>query len=176
LATLGLLIMLLLNNMELVVLFGLPGAGKTFIGKLLQKEFGFYFYEGDNDMPQELKDAIVNETVTDRMRNNFFTVLISRIKALQNTHNKVVLSQTFIKEKYRRQFLAAFPQAKFIYIDAETSLRESRLLHRDRFRLSLEKWQKMSAIFEKPQIKHETIQNNNEGEETLRKQLQLLLR
>lgn len=172
----GLSIMLSLNNMELYVVFGLPGAGKTYIGKLFAKYFGFYFYDGDQDMPQQLKDAIVSETVTDQMRDAFFDKLIASIRTIQNRYPKIVVSQTFIKEKYRKQFLTAFPNARFIYIDAKNPLREKRLLARDSFRLPLEKWQKMSTLFEKPHIKHMILQNNHEGEEEIKKQLQLLIK
>lgn len=161
--------------MKLLVLFGLPGAGKTYIGKFLEKHFGFYFYEGDQDMPQQLKDAIVAETVTDQMRDAFFDKLIAGVREIQNRYSKIVISQTFIKEKYREQFLTAFPNAEFIYVEANTPLREKRLLVRDSFRLPLEKWQKMSAIFEKPRIKHSTLQNNTEGDVEIKKQLQLLV-
>lgn len=162
--------------MELLVLFGLPGAGKTYIGKLLEKYFGYYFYDGDQDMPQQLKDAIVSETVTDQMRDAFFDRLIASIRGIQNRYQKIVVSQTFIKEKYREQFLTAFPNAQFIYVDADTPLREKRLLIRDSFRLPLEKWQKMSSIFEKPHIRHGILRNNTEGEEEVKKQLQLLIK
>ena len=161
--------------MELIVVFGQPGSGKTYIGKLLQKHFGFYFYEGDDSMPQALKDAIVQEKVTDEIRETFFNKLISTIKTLQKTHKKIVLSQTFIKEKYRKQFLEMFPQTKFILIETDTLLREKRLLERKGFQLPLEKWRKMAAIFEKPQIKHVVI-TNNEDETAAKQQLQTALK
>lgn len=160
--------------MEIIVLFGLPGAGKTFVGKILEKDFGYYFYDGDQDMSNEYKDAIVNETVTDDQRQNFFNRLIGSIKRLQQP--KIVLAQTFIKDKYRVQFLKAFPKARFVLLQALTKIREQRLLFRDKFELPLEKWRRMSSVFETPEISHVVIINNLDGEEEIKKQLQLIIR
>jgi gluconokinase len=168
--------MLLLNNMELVVLFGLPGAGKTFIGRLMQKHFGFYTYEGDESMPAALKQAIQKqEVVSDTLRDAFFEDLIEKVNKLQSEHPKLVVTQVFIKEKYREQFLQAFPHAKFILVESPANVREARLLRQKTWQLDLPYWKKMADIFEAPQITHVTIQNTIEGEEEIKKQLQVLL-
>jgi shikimate kinase len=36
--------------MQLLVLFGLPGTGKTYVGKILEKDFGFFLHDGDTDL------------------------------------------------------------------------------------------------------------------------------
>src|SRR6185436_10166319 len=100
--------------MKVIILFGLPGAGKTFVGKILEDYFGFYRYDGDQDMSQSLKDAIVAEKVTDEMRDEFFNTLIKSARVLIKKHEKLVISQTFIKEKYREQFLQEIPDAEFV--------------------------------------------------------------
>lgn len=155
---------------KLFVFFGLPGAGKTYVGKIAEKYFGYYLYEGDQDMSDAYKNAVVDEIMTDELRQKFFDKLIENIGILKK--EKVVVTQTFIKEKFRQQFLKAFPEAKFILIEALTDVREKRLTHLGRFELSLEKWQRMNALFEEPQIPHQFIYNNHEGEEEVKKKLQ----
>jgi len=154
---------------KLFIFFGLPGAGKTYVGKIAEKYFGYHLYEGDQDMSDDYKKAVVEETVNDELRQEFFDNLIERVNKLKE--EKIVVTQTFIKEKFREQFLNTFPQAKFILIEASFEIREKRLLNKNRFELSLEKWQRMNKIFEKPQIPHEIIYNNDEGEEEVKKQL-----
>lgn len=44
--------------MQVIILFGLPGAGKTCVGKILEEYFNFYLYDGDIDLPDNIKDAI----------------------------------------------------------------------------------------------------------------------
>ncbi len=160
--------------MKLYAIFGLPGAGKTFIGQILKKDFGFYLYEGDQDMPPELKTALEKqEAVNDELRDAFFEKLINSIKQLLNQHENIVVTQTFIKEKYREQFLQAFPQASFILVEANDVIREERLVKRKEWQLDLEYWRNMATLFEQPQIPHQTILNNN-GEEEVKKQIHSL--
>ena len=44
--------------MSLIILFGLPGTGKTYVGKVFEKYFDYYFYDGDNDLTPEMREAI----------------------------------------------------------------------------------------------------------------------
>lgn len=156
----------------LVVLFGQPGAGKTFIGEILQKNFGFFHYDGDLAIPKKLIHALKRrEVISDAMRDDFFSKLIKHVKTYKKKNQNLAVSQTFIKEKYREQFLRAFPETLFILITANTAIREKRLQKENNFTLSLFYWRKMAAIFETPKIKHFEITNNSEGEEEIIKQL-----
>jgi len=42
----------------IVIVFGVSGAGKTTIGKLLAEELGWHFYEGDDFHPRENIDKL----------------------------------------------------------------------------------------------------------------------
>jgi len=158
--------------MDLYVIFGLPGAGKTYTGKIAEKYFGFYLYDGDQDMSAKYKKAVTAEEINDDLRQVFFDQLIKSIGKLKEKN--IVVTQTFLKEKFREQFLKEFPQTKFILVEASVEVREKRLLNLDRFTLSLEKWQRMSKIFEEPQIPHKIIYNNYEGEDAVKEQLEKL--
>ncbi len=60
----------------LLIVFGLPGAGKTYVGKLLKDEFGFYFYDGDRDLTDEMRQALKEKKLfNDSMRDVFFQQL-----------------------------------------------------------------------------------------------------
>lgn len=159
--------------MSLIILFGLPGTGKTYVGKLFEKYFDYYFYEGDNDLTPEMKVAIKTKTVfTDKMRGIFFEILINKIKALAEKHTKLVVTQTFIKEKYRLQLIKVVPEAEFILIKTKKSIREKRLLERIDYPLDLKYARKMEINFDKPIIDHVTINNNSYGEKNIMKQIQ----
>jgi gluconate kinase len=91
----------------LIIVFGLPGAGKTYVGRILQECFGFFFYDGDNDLPDRMRAAIAAQApIDDAMRDVFFARIILSIRRLQPEHNRLVVGQTCIKEKYRRQAAA----------------------------------------------------------------------
>lgn len=163
--------------MSLIILFGLPGTGKTYIGKVFEKYFNYYFYEGDNDLTKEMKEAIKTKTVfTDEMRSSYFKTLISKIQNLKSKHKNLVIAQTFIKEKYRVDLLEKLPDAKFILVETKTTIREKRLIERKDYPLDLEYARKMEINFDKPIINHVTIVNDYDGEKNIEKQIKLKIK
>lgn len=156
------------------ILFGLPGTGKTFVGKVFEKYFNYYFYDGDNDLTPEMKTAIKTKTVfTDQMRDVFFERLINKISILEKKYKRLVVAQTFIKEKYRVDLLKKIPEAKFILIETKKDIREKRLLERTDYPLDLEYARKMEGNFDKPKIDFNVI-TNDYGVENIITQLEKL--
>lgn len=163
-------------NHSLIILFGLPGVGKTYTGEFISERFGYYLYDGDQDLTEELHSAIQKqELITDPMRDVFFQRIIKRLKYLQHSYTNIVLAQTFIKEKYREWILNEFPKAKFILISADSEIRELRLQARREFPLHLNYARKMVANFDIPHIPHQKIINNMEGKTAVITQLNALL-
>jgi len=161
--------------MSLLILFGLPGSGKTFAGKVFEKYFGYYFYDGDNDLTNEMKRAIKTQKVfTEAMRNVFFKKLINNIQKLKFEHKKIVVAQTFIKEKYRIDLINKISDTKFVLVKTKKSIREKRLANRTGYPLKMEYARKMSLNFDKPAINHLTIVNDIDGVEEIKKQIKLL--
>lgn len=162
--------------MSLIILFGLPGTGKTYIGKVFKKYFDYCFYEGDSDLTEEMKEAIkVQRVFTDKMRDSYFKILISKIQNLKSKHRNLVVAQTFIKERYRVNLLEKIPEARFILIETKKQIREKRLTQRVDYPLDLEYSRKMKINFDKPIICHLTINNDSDGEESLIKQIKLTM-
>jgi len=171
--------------MSLIILFGLPGTGKTFVGKIFKKYFDYYFYEGDNDLTEEMKEAIkVQKVFTDKMRDIFFKRLINKIQKLlalsevegKSKYKKLVVAQTFIKEKYRLTLLNKIPKTKFILIETKKEIREKRLMGRTDYPLDLEYARIMERNFDKAKVSHNIITNNIEGIKEIKKEVNLLLR
>jgi gluconate kinase len=162
--------------MSLIILFGLPGTGKTYVGQVFKKYFDFYFYDGDANLTAEMKQAVKTKTVfSERMRDVFFQNLTESIEKLKSKHKKLVISQTFIKERYRRAFLKKFKDANFVLIKTNHSLREKRLAKRKDYPLDMEYARKMVANFDHPKIDYEIIFNNSEGIGNLKKQVDNIL-
>lgn len=160
-----------------VILFGLPGAGKTFVGEVFRDKFDFFFHDGDEDLPDDMRQAIEgNKVLTDRMRDKFFKRLIERVEQLIAKHKALVLAQTFIEEKYRKLMISNFPEVRFILVETNTSLREMRLERRTRLRLDKAYARKMTKIFENPQIKHLKIINDVDGSSQIKRQIKSLFR
>jgi len=160
----------------IIVLFGLPGAGKTYIGNILKENFEFFLYNGDNDLPKRMRKALVSkEAISDTMRDEFFKRLIARVKKLYAKYTKLAVAQTFIKEKYRLQFSRQFPDARFLLIESNADIRRERLKKRKvGFTLNLEYAESMEKIFESPKINHAVLVNEKDSKEELLRQIKKL--
>ncbi len=164
------------SQRKLIVVFGLPAAGKTYVSTILQNHFDYFFYDGDNDVTVEMKKAIEEKIAfTEEMRDIFFNRLIESVLTLSLKHEKLVVSQTFIKEKYRKQLFSQFPSATFILVKTSDAIREKRLIERTEYPLDLQYSQQMVTNFDEPTIPHEVILNQEDGEEGIIQQLKMIL-
>lgn len=157
----------------IIILFGLPGAGKTYVGGLIQRHFGHLFYDGDQDVTDAIRDAIAaKQPFTDEMRDEFFSILFSSMERLSKTNDTLVVAQTFIKERYRLQALKHFPEVKFILVETRRSVRELRLVSRLVMPLDPDYARQMEKHFDAPQIEHVVIHNDDRGKKSIIKQLE----
>jgi gluconokinase len=159
----------------LFVAFGLPGAGKTYAARVFE-HFGFRMHDGDDDLPDKMRAAIAaSQPISDAMRDVFFGQITASAGRLWSEYPQLVIAQTFIKEKYRQRFLDTFPAARFVLVEADVGVRERRLAHRTHQALDPEYVRRMDRIFEPPQIPHQVISNNEDGDAHLRRQIAAIL-
>lgn len=149
----------------LLIFFGLPGAGKTYAARAIAREFGLAFHDGDDDLPESMRAAIAaSAPLADALRDEFFANLIEHVRELRVKGRPLAVAQTFIQEKHRRQVLDAFPEARFILVEADDDVRERRLAHRTAgSRLDPAYARRMAANFEPPGIPFEAIRNDRDG-------------
>ena len=149
----------------LLVFFGLPGAGKTYAARVVAREFDLRLHDGDDDLPASMIEAIAaSRSITDAQRDEFFARLIAHVRALHAEGHPLAVAQTFIKEKYRRRLLDAFPEARFILVEASDAVREHRLANRSAgAHLEPGYARRMAALFEPPIIPHAVIHNDGDG-------------
>jgi gluconate kinase len=159
----------------LIILFGIPGVGKSFIGKLLAEQYGYHFYEADVDLTPPMVDAVhTGAMFTDEMRDAFFTTVIDRIATFKEKYQNVVVAQAMAKEKNRLQILKQFPQARFIWVDASSDVIDKRLSVRADW-VSFSYAEKVRKIFDSPKIPHLLLENNH-GVHQLKQQLTLKMK
>jgi gluconate kinase len=151
----------------IVVLFGLLGCGKNYVGKIFE-EFGFHFYDADQDLTPMMKNAILNHQVfTDEMRDEYFDIVISRIAELKECHKDLVVAQALFKNKHRQKILKAFPDAQFIWIQSALELISERLTARANHIAGKSYGELVNSHFETPTIPCEILMNNDGREEVL---------
>src|SRR3989338_52516 len=103
----------------LIILFGLSGSGKNFVGEILAIEFHFHYWDAHSALPVDMREAIVNrQFFTQAMRDRFTALVIQKIFALQSQHQHLVVSLALYKEQNRIQLCSLFKEAAFIRIQA----------------------------------------------------------
>ena len=163
-------------NNQIIVVFGKPGAGKSYIAKILEEHFDYFPYNGDDALPPDMKEKLFRkEKITENMRNRFLENMISKIHTLSDLHSKLVVHQTFLRKFMRKKLLSEVPNAKFLLVETDDSLREKRYKERKYFNLGLPYLRQMSNLFEAVRIPHEVIYNNKEGPQEIIKQLRSIL-
>lgn len=156
----------------LLIIFGKPGAGKSYVADILHDSFGYMIHDGDEDLPDDMKSALDKKLpITDNMRKRFIQNIIASTKKLVMKYPKLVIHQTFLKEFMRVQFIEVFPNAQFILIESDDALRETRYMKRKYFNLGLPYLRIMTKLFEAPHIPHARIYNNKEGTKEVELQL-----
>ncbi len=154
------------------ILFGLPGSGKSFVGEILKTKFSFTLFNGDDCLPQDMKQALFKrQPISKAMRQRFYQAILTKIDKLVKTHQKLVFMQTFLTDALRRQILVQYPEVKFLLVTTDPQLRESRYLNRPDFNLGLDYLRQMCDLFEPPTIPYIQINNNHPGEKSIIQQL-----
>ncbi len=157
------------------MLFGVPGAGKTYVGRVLASAFDFHFRDVDQDLPDDMRHAIVHkQPVTDTMRDAFFARVIDVTRELRQLHPQVAIASTPLKNRHRQQVAAAFPDARFVLVDSEPDIIADRFAVRGKYMIDLDDARRMAAAFEPPQLPHHVL-TNIDGRETVIDQLRDLI-
>ena len=113
-----------------IIFTGVAGAGKTTVGKLLAKELGWRFYEGDDfHPPANVEKMRRGEPLTDEDRRPWLDALRTVIQgALENDENGI-LACSALKRCYRAR-LRVSEQVIFVHLAASPDVIQRRLEHR----------------------------------------------
>lgn len=108
---------------NLLFLFGLAGAGKTFCGTLLSERLGYHCYDLDVDCTPAMREAIAQRRpFTDAMRDEFFAIVCERIASLRAQHPQLIVMQAAYKQRHRDLVKGRFPELEMVWIDAPDEL------------------------------------------------------
>ncbi len=157
-------------------LFGLAGAGKTYLGRLIAERFGYTAYDLDSDLTPEMREAIAAKLpYTEEMRDEFFDVVIRRIAELKVLHPRLVLMQAAYKERHRIKVRQAYPEIQFVWVDAPLEIIQQRLTAR-RDAISPEYALSIMANFEPPCDLSMRLVNDLSAHDDLARRFEELLR
>ncbi len=146
---------------RILMLFGKTGAGKNYLARFFEKEFGYYWYDADMDLTPEMVQAVkTKQAFTTEMRARYFDVVKLKIRALLPTEKKIVITQGLFKNINRHDLRKEFPTMHWVWVDAEQRVIEKRILKRNNM-VTPEYARKINAYFEEPDFHCYKIFNNN---------------
>jgi gluconokinase len=89
----------------LIVLMGIPGTGKTTLGKILAEDLGFVFYDIDDHMPTKYKLKMRNNQIlSDEERDDYMFSIIQELKKISEK-SSVVTALVIFREKDRKKIV-----------------------------------------------------------------------
>lgn len=113
---------------KLLFLFGVSGAGKTFVGQLISRNLGYFHYDLDQDLTPAMRAAITaNRSFTEAERDEYFQVVRARIHEIAGRHSTVVFTQAAYKERHRDFLRQHIPLLRMIWIKASRDVIYERL-------------------------------------------------
>jgi gluconokinase len=114
----------------IIVIFGVSGAGKTTVGKMLAEQLGWRFIEGDDFHPAANIEKMRNgHPLTDEDRWPWLDCLRKQIEQLLSTGENGVLACSMLKRAYRDR-LRVSDEVKFVFLRGDYALVEKQLRSR----------------------------------------------
>jgi len=114
----------------IVIVFGVSGAGKTTIGKLLAEELGWQFYEADDFHPRaNIEKMRSGRPLTDEDRWPWLERLREQITRSLASREDAVLACSALKRAYR-EGLRVNEDVKFVFLRGDYALIERQLRRR----------------------------------------------
>ena len=114
----------------IVIIFGVSGAGKTTVGKLLSRELGWDFIEADDFHPLTNINKMRNgHPLTDEDRWPWLERLRQQIECSLDAGENAVLACSALKRAYRDR-LRVSDEVKFVFLRGDYVLVERQLRNR----------------------------------------------
>jgi gluconokinase len=135
----------------MIIIFGVSGVGKTTVGKLLARELGWRFIEGDDFHPAaNIQKMRSGHPLTDEDRWPWLDCLRKRIEQLLSAGENAVLACSALKRAYRDR-LRVSDEVKFVFLRGDYALVEKQLRSRHRHFMNAALLQSQFDDLEKPQ-------------------------
>jgi gluconokinase len=114
----------------IVIIFGVSGAGKTTVGKLLAEDLGWRFYEADDFHPRaNIEKMRSGRPLTDEDRWPWLKLVREQITRSLAAKENAVLACSALKRAYRER-LRISDDVKFVFLRGDYALTEQQLRRR----------------------------------------------
>lgn len=155
----------------LLILFGLPGAGKSYVGRVVRDAFGYHLHEADDDIPEDYRRLVAaGQVVSEARRDAYHRLLLDRLEGLRASHPRLAVAVPLLRDRHRRWLAERFPEARFALVQCAPGPWAARLAGRTHT-VSLDYARTVSALYEPPTIPHVVVDDSADGDQVLRAQL-----
>ena len=135
----------------MIIIFGVAGAGKTTVGKLLARELGWRFIEADDFHPAaNIEKMRSGHPLTDEDRWPWLEQLRQQIERSLSTGENAVLACSALKRAYR-DHLRVSNEVKFVFLRGDYGLVEKQLRSRHGHFMDADLLQSQFDDLEEPQ-------------------------
>lgn len=140
--------------MDLILVMGVSGCGKSTVGEELARRLGGQFLEGDDYHPPENKKLMgAGVPLTDRERWPWFDNLRAEIESAlaSSPRRPVVASCSALKRSYRDYLLRGFEgRSRLVFLSGDFELIHSRMKARDHEYMPASLLESQFATLEEP--------------------------
>lgn len=160
----------------IVFLFGLPGAGKTYLGQLLAEHWTCPYWDGDEALTEEMKASVLEEKpFTKEMTQTLSKRMMDNMTRLSESNSTFIVSQAMLLETDRQLFKQSFPEVRFIYIYCDKNTMLQRITSRANFvtRSFCEKLQAAFKPYEADALTYPSINNSDKEDKILIEELKI---
>ena len=141
----------------IVIVFGVSGAGKTTIGKLLAEQLGWKFYEADDFHPRaNIEKMRSGRPLTDEDRSPWLELLHEQITRSIAAKENAVLACSALKRAYRDR-LRVSDDVKFVFLRGDYVLIENQLRRRHGHFMNPALLRSQFADLEEPQTDEDVL-------------------
>lgn len=146
-----------------IIVFGLPGSGKSYFAHKLAKELDASYFNSDS-----IRDSLdLKEKYSRTGKNVVYDILLTRALQAAHDHKTVVIDATFYKKDLRQRFasyIKSFNEIYYIEITADEELIRKRLSEkRSDSDADFEVYQTIKSEWDKPIFPHLVLQSTNEN-------------
>lgn len=135
-----------------LILMGVSGSGKTAVGKLLSRELGWPFFDGDDFHPPENIDKMAKDIpLDDKDREPWLETLNNLIHQNLNSGYCIILACSALKQEYRNRLKRGNPNTIFVYLKGEFDLIFSRMKKRPGHYMKANMLQSQFEAMEEPE-------------------------
>jgi gluconokinase len=135
----------------IIIIFGVSGAGKTTIGKLLARELGWRFVEADDFHPAaNIEKMWSGHPLTDEDRWPWLDCLREQVERLLSAGVNAVLACSALKRAYRDR-LRVSDEVKLVFLRGNYALVETQIRSRRRHFMDASLLQSQFEDLEEPQ-------------------------